>query len=81
MHPDTFDYRLSPVVLIDLFMKESCVHVMIPRMNMLIHPVGPVERSGTSTKSAKDDLSYSCLLSPQDLGKYMHGMTAMEVVL
>ena len=64
-------YDLSPVILKDLSMKEACVHVMIPRMHALLHPVGP-QPNGTKP--------LSCLLSPQDLGKHMIGMTAMELL-
>jgi len=76
MHPDVSRYVLSPIVLVDLVMKKSCVHVMIPKMHMMLHPVGPIkdDLKGTS-------LSYSCLLTPQDLGKHMMGMTAMEVLI
>lgn len=81
MHPETHDYHLSSIVLLDLKMRESCVHVMIPRMNMMLHPVGPIPVSGHSIRRQREDLSYCILLSPQDLGKHMHGMTAMEVVL
>jgi len=81
MHPDTHDYYLSPVILLDLFMRESCIHTMIPRMSMMLAPVGPHPTTSYSKKTAKSDLSYCCLLSPQDLGKYMPGVTAMEVVL
>jgi hypothetical protein len=80
MHPDAHDYYLSPVVLIDLKMKGSCVHTMIPRMTMMLHPVGPVQIT-SSTRTPKQDLSYCCLLSPQDLGKHMDNVTAMEIVL
>lgn len=80
MHPDIHDYQTSPIVLLDLFMKESCTHVTIPKMNMILHPVGPVNRTSYH-RSHNDDLSYSCLLSPQDIGKYMHNMSAMEIVL
>ena len=82
MHPETHDYHVSPIMLIDLKMKESCTHVMIPRMNMMLHPVGQISMSDhCTTRAPKNDLSYCCLLTPQDLGKHMHGMTAMEVVL
>ena len=80
MHPETHDYYVSPVVLLDLMMKESCTHVMIPRMHMMLAPVGPPPVSRYSIRQPSN-LSYCCLLTPQDLGKYMHGMTAMEVVL
>jgi hypothetical protein len=79
MHPDVSSYQLSPVVLLDLEMKKSCVHVMIPRMHMMLHPVGPIKDEKVNKKGA--DLNYSCLLSPQDLGKHMTGMTAMEVLI
>lgn len=71
MHPEESSYGLSSIILKDLSMKESCVHPMIPRMHALLHPVGP---------HGKSDRAYSCLLSPQDLGKHMIGMTAMEVL-
>jgi hypothetical protein len=76
MHPDESSYVTSPIVLLDLYMKRSCVHVMIPRGSMMLHPVGPVknERMGT-------ERSYCCLLSPQDVGKHMVNMTAMEVLI
>jgi hypothetical protein len=81
-HPDEHDYALSKIILLDLLPSESCVHVMIPRMHMMMHPVGPVD-AATSVLSSnkKTDLHYCCLLTPQDLGKYMHGMTVMEIVL
>ena len=79
MHPDVGFYQLSPIVLLDLEMKKSCVHVMIPRMNMMLHPVGTVKDN--KVNKTKPDLNYSCLLSPQDLGKHMTGMTAMEVLI
>lgn len=76
MHPSESNYVLSPITLLDLYMKESCTHVMIPRMSMVLHPVGKVKNDRKNT-----DYSYSCLLSPHDLGKYMSSMTAMEVLL
>lgn len=77
MHPnDTANYYLAPIMLLDLYMKESCTHVMIPRMNMMLHPVGTIKNERKNT-----EYSYSCLLSPHDLGKYMSNMTAMEVLL
>lgn len=80
MHPSVHDYALSPITLLDLDMRKSCTHIMIPRNHMTLHPVGQVTATSSSRK-AINDLSYSCLLSPQDLGKTLHGMTAMEVVL
>ena len=80
MHPDTHDYHLSKVILMDLKMKDACVHTMIPRMHMMLHPVGPIPVS-SSIRVAKNDLSYCCLLSPQDVGKHMDNLTAMEIVL
>lgn len=76
MHPDESTVALSPITLLDLFMKESCTHVMIPRMNMMLHPVGTIKNERKNT-----EYSFSCLLSPHDLGKHMVGMTAMEVLL
>jgi hypothetical protein len=80
MHPEVNAYSVAPIVLLDLMMKESCTHVMIARMDMMLHPVGPV-KFNSSAKKQRPDLSYCCLLTPQDLGKYMHEMTAMEVIL
>lgn len=82
-HPDHTDYALSKIILIDLVMKESCVHTLIPRSHMLLHPVGPIDGSPDTiyTSKKKTELSYSCLLTPQDLGKHMNGMTVMEIVL
>jgi hypothetical protein len=80
MHPDILDYATSPVVLLDLFMRESCVHVMIPKMTMLLHPVGQVTKQQLN-RGKTSDLSFSCMLSPQDVGKHMNQMTAMEIVL
>ena len=74
MHPNAHDYFTSAVVLEDLVMKDSCSHAMIPKMNMMLHPVCPIE-------GGKNDYSYSILLSPQDLGKYMNRLTAMEIIL
>ena len=76
MHPDLSRYILSPVILLDLEVKKSCVHVMIPRMHMMLHPVGQIKSDPRNS-----NYSYSCLLSPQDVGKHMSGMTAMEVLI
>jgi len=76
VRPDQSDYVLSPIVLIDLVMEETCVHTMIPRMHMMLCPAGTYQNDRKRT-----NLSYSCLLSPQDLGKHMIGMTVMEVVI
>lgn len=81
IHPDNHDYHVSPIVLLDLSMKDSCVHPMIPRMGMMLHPVGQIPATQYSRSNNRSELSYCCMLSPQDLGKHMHGMTAMEVVL
>lgn len=79
MNPTVNSYQLSPVVLLDLEMKQSCVHVMIPRGHMMLHPVGTVKDN--KVNKTEPPLNYSCLLSPQDLGKHMTGMTAMEVMI
>lgn len=80
MHPDVQDYATSPVVLLDLIMRESCVHVMIPKMSMMLHPVGKVTRDQLN-RGKKSDLDYCCMLSPQDVGKHMDQVSAMEIVL
>lgn len=80
MHPDIQDYATSPVILEDLFMRESCVHVMIPKHAMMLHPVGQVTREQLN-RGKTNNLSYSCMLSPQDVGKHMDQLSAMEIVL
>lgn len=77
MHPETNDYHVSSVDLIDLIPKSSCVHVMIPRLCMMLHPVGILE----TARSKYAELNYSVLLSPQDLGKHLSAVTAMEILL
>lgn len=81
MHPDTHDYHTSPVILLDLSLKEICTYAMIPRMHMMLHPCGKLSASNFSRNSKKVDLDYCCLLTPQDLGKHMINMTAMELIL
>lgn len=80
MHPDVQDYATAPVVLLDLIPRESCVHVMIPKFTMMLHPVGQVTRNQLN-RGKKSDLPYCCMLSPQDVGKYMNQVSAMEIVL
>lgn len=75
-HPNSSSYKLSKIVLLDLEMQRSCVHVMIPKMHMLLHPVGQIKDTNKKT-----NYHYSCLLSPQDIGKHMTGMTAMELLV
>jgi len=82
MHPDMHDYHMSPVTLLDLKPRETCTYVMIPRMHMALHPVGQVVRQRTNPEPRRgDDLSYCCLLSPQDLGKHMGNISVMEIIL
>src|SRR5574343_356644 len=69
MHPETHDYYMSPIQLLDLKPSESCVHVMIPRQHMMLAPVGQVPISPYTVRQPRHDLSYCCLLTPQDLGK------------
>lgn len=82
MHPEMHDYYTSPVVLLDLIPRDTCTYVMIPRMHMTLHPVGQLPESTHSIRNEmRADLSYCCLLTPQDLGKHMGNMTAMELIL
>lgn len=74
MHPSESTYVLSPVILLDL-VQAACIHVAIPRQHAILHPVGQVDVKRGSEQS------YSCLLSSQDLGKSMNGLTAMEMLL
>lgn len=76
MHPEVSSYIQAPIVLLDLNMKESCSHVTIPRMHMMLHPIAKVRDDRRKT-----EYFYSCLLSPQDLGKHMGNMTAMELLI
>lgn len=71
-HPLSNNYEMSEVTLLDLSQSELCIHVDIPRGMAMCHPVGP---------RGKTDMTYSCLLSPQDLGKYLVGTTAKELLL
>jgi hypothetical protein len=75
IHPSEAKYSTSSVTLIDLKMKAECVHVSIPKLHMMLHPVGSI------TDKQNDEKIYSCLLSPQDIGKYMNNMSAMELLM
>lgn len=77
LHPDESAYQTEPVVLLDLLPYESCSHVMIPKQHMMLHPVGQIKKSNVK----RVNVNYSCLLTPQDLGKYFHGLTAMEILV
>jgi hypothetical protein len=80
MHPSISDYATSAIVLLDLYMREACVHTMIPKLTMMLHPVGQVTKAQLN-RGKVSDLSYCCMLSPQDVGKHMNQMSAMEIVL
>lgn len=74
LHPESNDYYPSPVILLDLYPSESCSYIMIPKMHMMLHPVGEINKS-------KKNINYCCLFSPQDLGKYISKLSAMEMIL
>lgn len=73
MHPQLNRYELSPIQLLDLEPDGSVVHLLIPRQTLLCHPVGPSTSSG--------DLSLSCLIGPQDVGRHMGDLSAQELLI
>lgn len=76
MHPDLSFYKLAPIILKDLSVRGQAVHVTVPRAHAMLHPVGPIEGDQRSR-----GLPFSCLIAPQDLGKWVVGKTAMEVLI
>lgn len=73
MHPQLNRYELAPIQLLDLDLYGVCVHLTIPRQNLILHPTGPT----TSSR----DLSLSCLIGPQDVGKLMGDLSAQELLI
>jgi len=73
MHPQLNRYELSSIQLLDLDLQGTVVHLLIPRMTLICHPVGP-------TSSSKE-FSMSCLVGAQDIGRYMSDMTAQELLM
>jgi hypothetical protein len=73
MHPRLNRYEAVAVELMDLDYNGVVVHLAIPRLTMICHPVG-------QTMSSKD-LPMNVLLGPQDLGKHMVNMSAQELLI
>ena len=73
MHPQLNRYELSSIQLLDLDLQGVVVHLLIPRMTLVCHPVGPT----TSSK----DLAMSCLIGSQDVGRYMGDKSAQELLM
>jgi hypothetical protein len=73
MHPQLNRFDLADVQLLDLDLEGTVVHLLIPRLSLVCHPVGPTIDS--------KDLSMSVLIGPQDVGKYMGDVSAMELLI
>jgi hypothetical protein len=73
MHPQLNRYGLADVQLLDLDLEGEVVHLLIPRLTLVCHPVGPTQDSGA--------LSMSVLIGPQDVGKHMGDLSAMELLI
>lgn len=73
MHPRLNRYEAAEVQLLDLDYNGVVVHLTIPRLSMICHPVG-------STINSKD-LPMSILIGPQDIGKHMVNMSAQELLI
>ena len=73
MHPSLNRYEPLDVQLLDLELKGTVVHLSIPRMTMICHPVG-------NTVISKD-LPMNVLIGPQDLGKHMVSVSAQEMLI
>lgn len=73
MHPRLNRYEAIDVELLDIDYNGSVVHLTIPRLTMICHPVG-------STVNSRD-LPMCVLIGPQDIGKHMGSMSAQELLL
>lgn len=73
MHPRLNRYEAAQVELLDLDYKGVVVHLTIPRLTMICHPVG-------ATVNSKD-LPMNILIGPQDIGKHMVNMSAQELLI
>ena len=72
MHPNLNRYEAVNAELIDLDPRGSVVHLAIPRLSMICHPVGKTVNS--------KDLPMCILLGPQDIGKHMSNMSGQELL-
>lgn len=73
MHPRLNRYESVNVELLDLDYKGVVVHLTIPRLTMICHPVGVTTNS--------KDLPMCILIGPQDIGKHMVNMSAQELLI
>ena len=73
MHPQLNRYEAVNVQLLDLDYAGVVVHLTIPRLTMICHPVG--------VTTVSKDLPMNILIGPQDLGKHMVNMSAMGLLL
>lgn len=73
MHPRLNRYEAISVELLDLDYNGVVVHLTIPRLTMICHPIG-------STITSKD-LPMNVLIGPQDIGKHMMNMSAQELLI
>jgi hypothetical protein len=73
MHPSLNRYEAVNVELLDLSLDKAVVHLTIPRLTMICHPVG--------TTVTSKDLPMNVLIGPQDIGKHMVNMSAQELLI
>ena len=72
MHPRLNRFEPVSIQLLDLS-SETVVHLSIPKLNMICHPIG-------KTFSSKG-MPMNILLGPQDIGKHMINMSAQELLM
>lgn len=72
MHPDISRFELAPVQLVDLQPEEVVVHLVIAKQQLVCHPVGPTDSS--------KGLPMSVLIGPQDVGRHMGALTAVDLL-
>lgn len=72
MHPDLSRYELADVQLLDLEKSESVVHLLVAKQQLVCHPVG-------ETATSKG-LQMSVLIGPQDVGRHMGDLTAIDLL-
>ena len=72
MHPDIGRCEFAPVQLLDLSPEESIVHLVVAKQQLVCHPVGP-----TSTSKG---LPMNVLIGPQDVGRHMGDLTAVDLL-
>jgi hypothetical protein len=73
MHPQLNRYELGDIQLLDFDPTGTVVHLLIPRLTLLCHPVGPTPGS--------KELSLNVLIGHQDVGKHMTDISAQELLI